>query len=298
MRDNNVDFLSKFGERVEKIGKNGVMGIIQKLSGPSINHNSILNKELFNRDFNKNLIFNKNNSSILNNLNIYPKYSNNPRNSHLPINLFMEPDKNRKSNSLNNNYRNNKQPLIYSCHINRVNNLFNNEDNNYYNSRNKYEIGDNKQKIFDYGYKPYTIKDFKKLDNHIDRGKLGPNFMTKEWKEKKERMKKMSDYGKQIMIKGKENHLKYNENELYGEKIKDSDEINNEDEKFNYINEYSEEKDYNINNKLIRNVNKKSNYISYFDKKEEYGQSIDNILKRHVNINYRRRINKFKNILF
>ena len=53
MRKDNVDFLSKFGERVEKIGKDGVMGIIKKHSGPSINHNNIIYNKLFNRDFKK-----------------------------------------------------------------------------------------------------------------------------------------------------------------------------------------------------------------------------------------------------
>ena len=208
----------------------------------------------------------------------------------------MESDKSRKSINSNNNYRNNKQPLIYSCQINKVKNPFENEDNFYYNSPNvnKYKIGDNRQKILDYGYKPYTIKDYKKINNEIDRGKLDPNFVTKEWKEKKERMKKMSDYGKQIMKKEKESHFKKNENEY----VENSDEIKNEDEKWNYINEYSEEKNYNINNKSNRKLNKNLNYNSFFDKKEEYGQSIDKILKKNANINYRRRLNNLKNILF
>lgn len=311
MRKDNVDFLSKFGERVEKIGKDGIIGIIKKHSGPSINHNNIIYNELFNRDFKKHLTFKSNsyifeqnntylinnrfannNSNILNNLNIYPNYPNNPRKVYLPINLFMESDKSRKSINSNNYYRSDKQPLLYSCQINKVKNPFENEDNNYYNSPNinKYKAGDNRQKILDYGYKPYTIKDYKKINNEIDRGKLDLNFVTKEWKEKKERMKKMSDYGKQIMIKEKKSNFKKNENE-YGEK---SDEIKNEDEKWNYINEYSEEKNYNINNKS----NRKLNYNSYFAKKEEYGQSIDKIIKKHVNINYRRRLNNLKNILF
>ena len=319
MRKNNIDFLSKFGERVEKIGKDGVMGIMKKHTGPSINNNNIIYNEIFNRDFNKNLTykpnrnnFEQNNTYINNNkftsnssniLNIYPMLSNNINNRINPINHFEEMNRNRKSISSNNDYRNNNNPLIYSCQINRKNNPFENENNIYYNSKNKnriknkYEIGDNRQKILDFGYKPYTIKDYKKINNDINMGKLGANLGTKEWNEKKERMTKMSNYGKQIIIKGKENQFK--KNEIYEDKQNNFDEIKNNDEKWNNINEYSDGNNYKLNNEFKKNINDKSKYNSYFDNNNvEYGHSIDKILKNHVNINYRRRLNNLKNILY
>lgn len=44
-------------------------------------------------------------------------------------------------------------------------------------------------------YKPYSLKDYKKLENvKIELGRLGPNIGTKEWEEKQEKMKKMDQY--------------------------------------------------------------------------------------------------------
>ena len=56
MRKNNIDnFLSKFENRIEIIGKDGVKGIM-KHTGPSINENNfIFQNDLFNNIYNKNL---------------------------------------------------------------------------------------------------------------------------------------------------------------------------------------------------------------------------------------------------
>lgn len=326
MRKNNGDdFLAKFGERVEKIGKDGFMGLM-KNTGSSINNN--YQNGLINRNFNKNLTFkpnrnfdfinqNYNSPNILKNDNIYqvskPSYlysqsnniinyndyeKNNQRESYFPLdNYFMEANKNRKSISSNNNYRNNREPLVYSCQINNKNNQINKGNNIYYNNNfepKKNDIGDNRQNILDNGYKPYTIKDYKKIKNEIEMGKLGANLGTKEWTEKKERMKKMSEYGKQIMIRRKENHIK--NSELFEEKKKDVYNVKIKNEKGNDINEYSRGNSSNKKIKFKANSNEKLNHnLEYgLNNKEEN----EEIIKPHININYRRRLNNLKNILF
>ena len=108
----------------------------EKTFSPSINNNNIIYNEIFNRDLtykpNRN-IFEQNNTYFNNNkftsnssniLSIYLMYSNNLNNRVNPINHFEEMNRNRKSISSNNDYRNNSNPLIYSCQINPTNNQF------------------------------------------------------------------------------------------------------------------------------------------------------------------------------
>ena len=48
-------------------------------------------------------------------------------------------------------------------------------------------------------FKPYTLKDYKELvRNPVVLGKLGPNVGTKEWEEKKQKMKKMMNYSNNV----------------------------------------------------------------------------------------------------
>lgn len=243
----NDDFLSKFGDRVEVIGKDGVMGIM-KHTRESINKNYNYQNELFNRGNGRNLTYKHNNgnlrnqemtniTSILNNTNEYSnynpsylsqsykikKFNNNIFDNKLNINFnnnfninnndytlnmnAYEVNKNRKSISSNINYRINRQPLIYSYHLNNNKYKIENLPNNiYYNNQeqNKHQIGDNRQNILDNGYKPYTLKDYKKIDNDVNLGKLGHDYDNKIWNEKRIRLKKMSEYGKQL-IDGKIN---------------------------------------------------------------------------------------------
>ena len=321
----NDDFLSKFGDRVEVIGKDGVMGIM-KHTRESINNNYNnynYQNELFNRGNGRNLTYKHNNgnfrnqemtniTNILNNTNEYSNYNpsylsqsykikkfnnnifdnklndnfNNNFNIHnndysLNMNPF-EVNKNRKSISSNNNYRINRQPLIYSCHLNNNKYKIENLPNNiYYNNQeqNKHQIGDNRQNILDNGYKPYTLKDYKKIDNDVNLGKLGHDYDTKQWNEKRIRLKKMSEYGKQL-IDGKINKR----NSFI--KIKMNN-INNSAEFSNKVNDNQEQ--------LMKNIkNLKKNY----EVKEEIGNENKDYQKQHVNVNYRRRLNNLKNILF
>ena len=295
----NDDFLSKFGDRVEVIGKDGVMGIM-KHTRESINKNYNYQNEIFNRGNVRNLTYKYKNgyfknqevtniTNLLNNTNEYSNYNpsylsqsykikkfnnnlldnklNNNFNNNFNINnndysLNMnafEVNKNRKSISSNNNYRLNRQPLIYSCHLNNNKYKIENFPNNiYYNNQeqNKHQIGDNRQNILDHGYKPYTLKDYKKIDNDVKLGKLGHDYDTKQWNEKRI-----------SFIKIKMN--------------------NSSDEFSNKINDNQEQAMKNIKNL-------KKNY----EPKEEIGQENKDYQKQHVNVNYRRRLNNLKNILF
>ena len=312
-KSNGNDFLAQFENRVEKIGKDGYLGLIKHttssinsknnifqfkyLFDKEYNNNLLLkysrNNGLFNQkrynNFNPNLIDDKFNSpfSLLSQIYKIKNYKNfahnNYRVSDSPIDMnFMGENKNRKNNSVN--IRN---PLIYSCQINGDKyNLFNNS---------KYENRDYRQNIRGNGYNPYTIQDYKKIKNEIDNEILGANLRTKEWNEKNERM---IEYGKQIMAKDKEKNIKNNE-------------INDENEQYTYnnikwkgINNYSKEISHNNrynfdeNNNANYNDNLKNNFQYDITNKNENIQSKDLIIKQHVNINYRKKIKKFKHILF
>ena len=279
-----------------------------KHTGPSINENNfIFQNDLFNNIYNKNLttrnMLEQNKNILKDGNNKNPSYSlsksykfqnfnvfknNNYRDPNFPFN-YMENNKTRQSISSNDHYRNANEKLIYSF---QFNNKYNNEQfNNYYNNKkvNKYEIGNNRQKIIDNGYKIYTIKDYKNLDNEVNMGKLGLNYKTKEWNEKRERMKKMSEYGKQLMNKEKNHYLKNNEiyegNSDEKEKVKWNN-INYNSKGNSYINEYNNNE---FINKSIINKNIKSN---------NDGKNEEESLKPNTNINYRRRLKNLKNILF
>ena len=324
IKSNGKDFLAQFDERVEKIGKDGYFGLIKKTTSPINSNNNIFqfkylfdkeynnnlllqysrNNELFNKRYNNfdpSLIDNKYNSPFSSKSQIYKILNyknfahNNFRVANCPLDMnFMDDNKNRKNNSVKG-----RNPLIYSCQINPGKyNLLKIENNLFDN--NKYEIGDNRQNIINHGYKPYTIKYSKIIDNGIDIGKLGNNLGAYEWNEKRERMKKMSEYGKQIMIKGKEQNIK-------------NDEINDEKKchkcgyenikwigikkfpkgiKFNNRYNFYENNNVNYNEKLDNNLE------YYFNNKSENIQQKDLIIKQHVNINHRKKLKKFKNILF
>lgn len=305
MSKNNVDnFLAKFGNRIERIGKDGVMGIM-KNTGPSINENNfIFQKELFNKNLTfkgNNNMFENNNMNLLKDINSKnPSYSlsqsykiknynnykhSNFRDANFPLN-FMENNKNRKSVSSNNHYRNKIEPLVYSCQL--KNNQIKNEANIFYNNinntrKNKYEIGNNRQNIIDNGYKVYTIKDYKNIDNEVFRGKLSPNFRTKEWNKKKERMKKMSEYGKQLMTKEKGYYLKINGNKEGCLDEKKSAKLNiNDNSKGESKNSINKNNEF-INKKLDLNINDNNELESF---------------RPNINVNYRRKLKYLKNILF
>jgi len=315
----NDDFLSKFADRMEVIGKDGVMGIM-KHTRESINNNYNYQNELFNRGNGRNLTFKPgdfrnqgmtNITNLLNNTNEYSynnpsylsqsykikKFNNNIFNNNLNNNFnnnfsisnndftlnmnAFEVNKNRKSISSNDHYRINREPLIYSCQLNNNKYKIGNVPNNIYydkQEQNTHQIGDNRQNILDNGYKPYTLKDYKKIDNDVKLGKLGHDYDSKQWNEKKIRLKKMSEYGKQLM----ENSKKNKRNSFI--KIKMND---NSPEFSNKINDNQD--------KLMKNI---KNLRKSYELKEENDHESKDYQKQHVNVNYRRKLNNLKNILF
>ena len=119
------------------------------------------------------------------------------------------------------------------------------------------------------------MKDYKKIDNDVILGKLGHDFDTKQWNEKRIRLKKMSEYGKQLIdgkVKKRNSFIK----------IKTKDNIA---EFSNNINDNQEQ--------LMKNI---KNLKKSYELKEENENK--DYQKQHVNVNYRRRLNNLKNILF
>ena len=56
-----------------------------------------------------------------------------------------------------------------------------------------------RSRISNIEYRPYTLKEYKELEKvGVVLGGLGPNIGTKEWEEKKEKMKKMEEYASRI----------------------------------------------------------------------------------------------------
>ena len=315
------DFLTKFGDRIETIGKDGVMGLM-KHTGISINNNinnrnnyqnnciqyfsetrihennnfnspqhSINSSYWSNKNLNRNNILN----SKIESLNTFNNSSNNNILMNKISNLPKFYEKQTKPNTNNeNNKQKIKEPLVYSCLMKNNNIINNNICNN--------NIGNNLQNILDNGYKPYTIKDYNKLNNDVKLGKLGPNIGTKEWNEKQERMQKMSEYGKRLVMEGKGCHVRLSE--TAEEKHRKLEEIKNMNGKWNLINEYSksikDNKKNNIKEQFNRNVNQKlEEKLNDFDYKNyENENKIRTKEKNNINRIYDRRLNNLKNMLF
>ena len=363
------DFLSKFGDRVEKVGRDGVMGLM-KTTGIPINnvkpnffgtpefrsfsrknglseiHKNILEYENFPlRSSNKNNLYMKvklNDYPIRNNHN-YSDINYNKENSRFNSSSIFPSINNNKYNpdinyeNVNNSSNNNLgTPLLYSLKNNyNQNNLYNNKNyfnrsnisnnsvnNRYYNNKdnnnlfesqsnniseqkNIYSVANNRQNIVDYGYTPYTLKDYKKINNDVKLGKLGPNIGTEEWKQKRKKMKKMSEYGNKIMHEGRGCYVKLSESA--DERHKRLQEMKMLNGKWNIINEYSKSlllnNDKNSNEQFKRNVNKKlieeeSLIDKQFELDMEREEEEERILQQKKNAIYQQRLNKMKNLLF
>jgi hypothetical protein len=365
----NDDFLSKFADRVEKVGRDGVMGLMKSTGSPinSISqnnyefsefsstagknrlnevHKNILDYE--NSPFgsnNQNNLYMNNNSnrfSIKNNYN-YSNINNNNNDYKLrSANPILPPIKNgqfnqiRDNENMNNNLRN---PLLYSFNTKSNSNLLSNKNNNgyfysrsnvrnnsvsqrYYANKNNNNLFDspinnsiaqrninsvanNRQNIVDYGYTPYTLKDYKKITNDVKLGKLGPNIGTEEWKQKRRKMKKMSEYGNKVMHEGKGCYVKISESP--DERHKRLQEMKQLNGKWNIINEYSkglllnndrksnEQFKRNVNNKLMEEERLVDQQFEFDMEKEE---EEERILQQKKNAIYQQRLNRMKNLLF
>ena len=373
MAKNKTDnFLIKFANRVETVGRDGVMGLM-KSTGVPINNNRQNNysnqgayfsmkKEVFNEDnkntndFNnhqrispnnlftnnntyRNLIstnsnkieniyksenkFNKSSKSLfptINNHNqnyitenIHNHFRTNNNNDNLGNPLFYSNKTINNENNLNNNNKNyfNSRSNVRSNSLNvrfydnNNNNLIGQKFNNDINQRNIYSVANNRQNIVDYGYTPYTLKDYKKITNDVKLGKLGPNIGTEEWNKKRKRMKKMSDYGNKVMSEGKGCYAKLAESA--DDKHKRLKEMKLLNGKWNIINEYSRgimlNTNKNSNERFKKNVNDKlmeeERLIDkQFEMDLEDEEEKERILQQKRNEVYQQRLNRMKNLLF
>ena len=94
------------------------------------------------------------------------------------------------NNNINYNNKNNNNNKVKSKSVKRVNDI-------------KNKISPPKEiKVKDYQfieYHPYTLKDYREMiRNPVVLGHLGPNIGTKEWEEKKNKMRKMMNYSNNI----------------------------------------------------------------------------------------------------
>ena len=364
----NDDFLSKFANRVEKVGRDGVMGLM-KSTGAPINMEKIkdyYNQNYFDHRFQRNNqneihknILGENNSAIVprikNNIyinqgiNKYPTTNydvknikpytfldksntgtftaggmmssnsydynnfntfNNNRNSlisstNLGINSnnIYEPLSNKNNENFINRNQLRKKSMNYR--YNAPNNLFDPKTNFSIQRRNIYTVANNRQNIIDHGYTPYTLKDYKKISNDVKLGKLGPNIGTEDWFEKKNRMKKMSEYGNKVIFEGRGCKKKVTESaEVRHRRLQEIKSLNG---KWNIINEYSKglqlNKDKNSNEQFKRNANDKLlDEERLIDKQYELdireNEEEERMLQQQNNILYKQRLNRMKNLLF
>ena len=119
-------------------------------------------------------------------------------------NLQMFPNLYQAPYNLNNNYNNfnfqNNNNIDNLKNVNNFNNLNSNNEN-----QKKNIIVENSPKNKDsiqyhkyIEYRPYNLKDYKELAKPSKMGGLGANIGTKEWEDKKNRMKKMQNYSNNI----------------------------------------------------------------------------------------------------
>ena len=369
-RKDNEDFLSKFGDRIEMVGRDGVMGIMKTTGNPinsgytrNINNNNQINQNLISNNLHKtnfdeeilrspvsscysspkqknyakktfinnsvNIIRTRTSQEIprVYASNDYFKNDNEKNNNHIikvtendqnhnlyrynkydsskMINYFLpKKPKYSSENNFNNNYEQcnlfnkNNNNIINQSQKNLNNNRYNND---IYNNL----VANNRQNIVDHGYTPYTLKDYKKITNDVKLGKLGPNIGTKEWKTKRDKMQKMSEYGNKIMSEGKGCYVKLTESA--DDRHKRLQEMKMHNGKWNIINEYSrgimENNIHDSNVQFKRNVNEKlleeemmiNNALELERKQEEEEQRILQDRKNNI---YQQRLNKMKNMLF
>ena len=305
------EFLKKFTNRIEHMGKDGIVGILKNTREPinnlskKFNYNINNNKNNYQKnylDYNRNLpILYKPNSNLEleNDISYYNKKNNV---YHKPFyNPFSDNYEHKKSLMKEDLYSINNSNLYYSNQVtNKYLNIRNKIDNkelenkkynnvlskslNLYSKKNY----NNNNKI-DYGYTPYTLKSYKKLPQII-LGKLGRDFNNEEWKNKKIKMKKMVDYGKEV-LNNEKNLVKIkklkNNNKIVKNKIKYDIEFKNDDGKWNKKIQYNK----SLSNRIISNSNKYFQELS-----DEIIKEREKIEKEESHKIYLKRLEKMKNL--
>ena len=250
MKEETSDFLKKFKNRIEKMGKNGVSGLLMKMHEPingNYSNNNRYNPSFLNYDNYSNYeneYFNNFNYNNNNNNQIYNIYQNNYNNNNnnnesnnyfknkgyflmdsIPLNnkllknnpMVPEIKKSSLTERKKENYRSNI--LSKSVKLNKINKYNIEKDLN--SEKNQSEF----LKNIDYGYIPYTLKDYKNLPKITLKGGLRSNIGTKEnskWKRSNTYGKRLLDYQRNIIedkyfFSEKNNNIIYeneNENEI------------------------------------------------------------------------------------
>lgn len=204
----NDSFLSKFSNQIERMGRNGVVGILKNtrnvINKPK--HHSIRQKvnnisPLENNYNTKGINTYKRDSFLYNNIysmNNYNKLQSFANNLILEQNpsVFKSQALSIRDNSNNNiNYFQNISSNYKSNTFNRRNNT-----NNDYQRYNTPTYDSSIKNIDDHGYTPYSLKDYKKISNNSFKfGGLGANIGGKEWNLKKNNRTKMNSYGTNVI---------------------------------------------------------------------------------------------------
>ena len=156
---------------------------------PYWNQNNQMNNRNIYENSKKNNMNNPNNNPIVRNAQMIINNNNNNMNNNINKSLKnKKKSQSAKSINNNNNYNNN-------------NYMYNNNNNNMMNNNNRSPQQQLKN-IKDYQFMefhPYTLKDYKELTrNPVVMGPLGANIGTKEWEQKRNKMKKMMNYSNNI----------------------------------------------------------------------------------------------------
>ena len=226
----NDDFYEKFKNQIENLGKDGVVGIV-KTTEKSSPINAITHQQLIMMNYQQQMQQMQQQMMYTNYMTPPPMYSNNNYNYFPQINNNYNAIANNGAYILYNKPQ--TQPIPQNANWN--NNMFNMNNNHYPSIQNQFYADNNinnnninnnniNSKTY-YEYKPYTLKDYKEINRvPITLGKLGPNIGTREWDEKRKKMKRLIDYSKQVNKQKKGLNVMHTEKKLnrtYMKRLKD-----------------------------------------------------------------------------
>ena len=202
--DKNNNNIPKINNRIKSGGEmvmasNKNKQVNDKVKKPKQNKSTTPQPQKNNINMNHNNQFQMNPMNLMN-----PQMMmNNPNfNPYAPYQQMMM-NNNFNQMQMNNNFNNNnfnQMQMNNNFNNNNYNNYNNNNNFNYINENSKNINSNRNNKSIQYvEYKPYTLKDYKELTrSKVVMGPLGANIGTKEWEEKKAKMKRMETYSNRI----------------------------------------------------------------------------------------------------
>ena len=130
---------------------------------------------------------------------MFNPYYNNPYYQYYNNGNCMNPQNNFPLPNINLPRPNSKQRLRPISSQSRMNTTNTNTTNLSNLSSGRLCSAQSRSRLTNVEYRPYTLKEYKELEKvGVVLGGLGPNIGTKEWEEKKEKMKKMEEYAKKV----------------------------------------------------------------------------------------------------